>query len=68
MSAPQGSAADAAPRAVNESVAHSIIADFVAELQKREGFAEIAKALDGIIYKSPSEASLRAALFGDETI
>lgn len=50
------------------SVAHSIIGKFIAELGKKEGFAEIAKALEGAVYDSPSEATLRAALFGDEPI
>lgn len=50
------------------SVAHSIIGQFIAELGKKEGFTEIAKALEGTVYDSPSEATLRAALFGDEPI
>lgn len=50
------------------SVAHSIIGKFIAELAKKEGFTDIAKALEGAVYDSPSEATLRAALFGDEDI
>jgi len=50
------------------SVAHSIIAKFISELGKKQGFAEIAKALEGVVYDSPSEATIRAALFGDEQI
>lgn len=50
------------------SVAHSIIRKFTVKLAKQDGFSEIAKALDGVVYDSPSEATLRAALFGDESI
>jgi hypothetical protein len=50
------------------SVAHSIIGEFVGELAKQDGFVEIAKSLEAMIYDSPSEASLRAALFGDESV
>lgn len=69
MSAPDSPESDAALQSAGTgSVAHSIIGQFVGELAKQDGFAEIAKSLESIIYDSPSEASLRAALFGDETV
>jgi len=69
VSAPDTSKSDAALESAGTgSVAHSIIGQFVGELAKQDGFAKIAKSLESIIYDSPSEASLRAALFGDDTV
>jgi hypothetical protein len=69
VSAPDTPKPDAALQSAGTgSVAHSIIGQFVGELAKQDGFAEIAKSLVSIIYDAPSEASLRAALFGDETV
>jgi hypothetical protein len=51
-----------------QSVAHSIISKFIAELSAKDGFAEIAKSLERVVYTAPSEAALRTALFGDESI
>lgn len=69
MSAPESSKSDPTLQSAGTgSVAHSIIGQFVGELAKQDGFVEIAKSLETMIYDSPSEASLRAALFGDETV
>ena len=68
MSTPEEPRADVVPTSEPGSIAHSIVGEFVAELAKKEGFAEIAKALEAVVYDSPSEASLRAAIFGDEAI
>lgn len=67
MSVPDPPKPDAASLSAGTgSVAHSIIGQFVGELAKQEGFAQIAKSLESIIYDSPSESRLRTALFGDE--
>lgn len=68
MSTPEMPSADVLPNSDPGSIAHSIVGEFVSELAKKEGFAEIAKALEAVVYDSPSEASLRAVLFGDEAI
>lgn len=59
---------DAHVTSPNGSISHSIIAQFIAELRKKEGLSEIAAALEQIIYTRPAESKVRAALFGDEAI
>jgi hypothetical protein len=59
---------DRGAQSTNASISDSVVGVFIAELAKKEGFFEIAKALEAVIYDSPSETSIRAALFGDEAI
>jgi|KBSSwiStaDraftv2_1062776.scaffolds.fasta_scaffold10442_6 hypothetical protein len=53
----------------NESVAHQIIGEFLASLEQEQGYGDIAKRLrPAILEAKPTEASLRAALFGDDPL
>lgn len=53
----------------NGSVAHQIIGQFLDTLGKEEGYAQIAARLRASIFADkPSEAALRAALFGDDAL
>lgn len=51
------------------SVAHQIIDTFLVSLEHAEGYAGISENLRKAIFdKKPTEASLRAALFGDDVL
>jgi hypothetical protein len=53
----------------NGSVAHQIIGEFLVELKKTDGYAEIADNLKKVILEDkPSEASLRIAMFGEDML
>jgi isopentenyl phosphate kinase len=51
------------------SVAHKIIGEFLTALQNADGYGEIGKNLEKVIFEGkPSEAELRTAMFGDEPL
>jgi hypothetical protein len=53
----------------NGSVAHQIIGSFVMALQEQAGYEEIASRLKTAVFEPKlNEASLRAALFGEESL
>lgn len=53
----------------NGSVAHQIIGQFLSSLEREEGYAEISRKLRVVLLESkPTEATVRGALFGDDSL
>lgn len=50
----------------NGSVAHQLIGQFIDELRKDEGYIDIARRLEAVVFSAkPTEADLRTAIFGE---
>ena len=51
------------------SVAHQIIGEFLTALEEAEGYGETAKNLKAVIFSGkPTEAALRIAMFGEDSL
>jgi hypothetical protein len=52
----------------NSSVADQIIAEFLSTLENHEKYGEIALRLKTTILKKPTEATIKRALFGEDSL